>query len=74
MNRSAVSGRASSPSRLSVSLLTLGDPGTLTGGYLYHRRLARRLGDNARQLALERFTWQACAQRCLAAYPRTDAR
>ena len=41
---------------------------------LADRRLARRLGDNARQLALERFTWQACAQRCLAAYPPTDAR
>jgi glycosyltransferase involved in cell wall biosynthesis len=26
--------------RLSVSLVTLGDPNTLTGGYLYHRRLA----------------------------------
>jgi glycosyltransferase involved in cell wall biosynthesis len=37
-------------------------------------RLARRLGDNARQLALEQFTWQACAQRCLAAYPVTAAR
>lgn len=30
--------------------------------------LARRLGDNARQVALERFTWRACAERCLAAY------
>jgi glycosyltransferase involved in cell wall biosynthesis len=38
------------------------------------RRLARRLGGNARLLALERFTWQACAQRCLAAYPPTAAR
>src|SRR5436190_16030470 len=28
------------PHRLSVSLITLGDPNTLTGGYLYHRRLA----------------------------------
>ncbi len=28
------------PHRLSVSLITLGDPDTLTGGYLYHRRLA----------------------------------
>jgi glycosyltransferase involved in cell wall biosynthesis len=28
------------PHRLSVSLVTLGDPNTLTGGYLYHRRLA----------------------------------
>ncbi|MDQ3905322.1 MAG: hypothetical protein M3300_07770, partial [Actinomycetota bacterium] len=25
---------------LSVSLITLGDPGQLTGGYLYHRRMA----------------------------------
>ncbi len=25
---------------LTIALLTLGDPGTLTGGYLYHRRLA----------------------------------
>ncbi len=38
------------------------------------RRLARCLGDNARRLALEQFTWQACAQRCLAAYPPTRAR
>jgi glycosyltransferase involved in cell wall biosynthesis len=30
--------------------------------------LAGRLGRNARELALERFTWQACAERCLAAY------
>jgi glycosyltransferase involved in cell wall biosynthesis len=28
------------PHRLSVSLVTLGDPDTLTGGYLFHRRLA----------------------------------
>jgi glycosyltransferase involved in cell wall biosynthesis len=41
---------------------------------LADHRLARRLGDNARGLALERFTWQACAQRCLAAYPPTAAR
>jgi glycosyltransferase involved in cell wall biosynthesis len=41
---------------------------------LADRRLARRLGDNARQLAVERFTWQACAQRCLAAYPPVGAR
>ena len=31
-------------------------------------------GDNARQLAVERFTWQACAQRFLAAYPPVGAR
>jgi glycosyltransferase involved in cell wall biosynthesis len=31
-------------------------------------RLAARLGRKARELAEERFTWQACAERCLAAY------
>jgi glycosyltransferase involved in cell wall biosynthesis len=41
---------------------------------LADRRMARRLGDNARLLALEQFTWQACAQRCLAAYPLSAAR
>jgi glycosyltransferase involved in cell wall biosynthesis len=30
--------------------------------------LAARLGRNARDLVLDRFTWRACAQRCLAAY------
>ncbi len=30
--------------------------------------LARRMGRNARELVLERFTWRACAERCLAAY------
>jgi glycosyltransferase involved in cell wall biosynthesis len=30
--------------------------------------LARRMGQNARELVLERFTWEACAQRCLRAY------
>jgi glycosyltransferase involved in cell wall biosynthesis len=30
--------------------------------------LARRLGDNARDLVLERFTWDAVAQRCLDCY------
>jgi glycosyltransferase involved in cell wall biosynthesis len=35
---------------------------------LSDRRLAARLGDNARQAALERFTWRRCAERCLAAY------
>jgi glycosyltransferase involved in cell wall biosynthesis len=28
--------------RMSVALLTLGDPDRVTGGYLYHRRLAKR--------------------------------
>jgi phosphatidyl-myo-inositol dimannoside synthase len=41
---------------------------------LADRRLARQLGENARQLALERFTWQACAQRCLAGYPLAGPR
>jgi glycosyltransferase involved in cell wall biosynthesis len=35
---------------------------------LSDRRLAARLGDNARALAVERFTWRRCAERCLAAY------
>jgi glycosyltransferase involved in cell wall biosynthesis len=30
--------------------------------------LAKRMGAAARELALERFTWDACAARCLAAY------
>ncbi|MBI3964110.1 MAG: hypothetical protein HY329_00625, partial [Chloroflexi bacterium] len=30
--------------------------------------LAQRLGRNARELVRERFTWEACAERCLAAY------
>jgi glycosyltransferase involved in cell wall biosynthesis len=32
------------------------------------RRLAERLGRNARERFLEKFTWEACAGRCLAAY------
>jgi glycosyltransferase involved in cell wall biosynthesis len=32
------------------------------------RRLAARLGANARDLVVGRFTWRACAERCLAAY------
>jgi glycosyltransferase involved in cell wall biosynthesis len=35
---------------------------------LSDRRLAARLGANARGLVLERFTWRACAERCLTAY------
>jgi glycosyltransferase involved in cell wall biosynthesis len=32
------------------------------------RRLADRLGRSARERFLERFTWEACADRCLSAY------
>jgi alpha-maltose-1-phosphate synthase len=35
---------------------------------LSDRRLAARLGSNARALVVERFTWRICAERCLAAY------
>jgi glycosyltransferase involved in cell wall biosynthesis len=35
---------------------------------------ARRLGDAARDRAVERFTWDACAERCLAAYGVIGAR
>jgi glycosyltransferase involved in cell wall biosynthesis len=38
------------------------------GRLLGDRRLARRLGDNARQRVVEQFTWDACARRCLDAY------
>jgi glycosyltransferase involved in cell wall biosynthesis len=41
---------------------------------LSDRRLAARLGANARDLVVERFTWQACAQRCLAAYQEVARR
>jgi glycosyltransferase involved in cell wall biosynthesis len=35
---------------LSVSLVTLGSPGQLTGGYLFHRRLRARASDNDARL------------------------
>lgn len=35
---------------------------------LGNQSLARRMGRNARELVLERFTWRACAERCLSAY------
>lgn len=41
---------------------------------LSDRPLARRLGEAARLLVLDQFTWQACAQRCLSAYPPMAAR
>ena len=37
---------------------------------LADRRLARRMGDNARAVVCERFTWAATARRCLALYAR----
>ena len=37
--------------RLSVSLVTLGDPNTLTGGYLFHRRLAELAPRYSAQMA-----------------------
>jgi glycosyltransferase involved in cell wall biosynthesis len=35
--------------------------------------LARRLGNNARELVVERFTWAKVAERCLAAYAQLQA-
>ncbi len=35
---------------------------------LRNPELAERLGRNAREAVLERFTWRRCAERCLAAY------
>jgi glycosyltransferase involved in cell wall biosynthesis len=52
----------------------LADPGDVDALHdriallLSNQRLARRLGDNARTAVIERFTWQACARRCVAAY------
>ena len=43
--------------------LVLGDPG-----------LGRRLGENARRLAIEQFSWDACARRCLEAYEAIPSR
>ena len=36
--------------RTRVTLLTVGDPGRVTGGYLFHRRLADRAADNGAEL------------------------
>jgi glycosyltransferase involved in cell wall biosynthesis len=52
----------------------LAEPGDVEGlrerlaAVLRDRALARRLGRAARERAVERFTWDACAQRCLRAY------
>ena len=50
------------------------DPGDTAGlrdhlsAVLANPGLARRLGDNARDLVVERFTWDAVARRCLDCY------
>ena len=52
-------------------LFTPGDVGELRGRLeelLANPCLARAMGDAARQLAVDRFTWDACARRCLEAY------
>jgi glycosyltransferase involved in cell wall biosynthesis len=52
-------------------LVDPGDVGALSdriASLVSDHRLARRLGDNARAAVTERFTWQACARRCVAAY------
>jgi glycosyltransferase involved in cell wall biosynthesis len=52
-------------------LVPPGDSGALgdrLARLLSDRRLAARMGANARDLVTERFTWRACAERCLAAY------
>ncbi|MGH2813191.1 MAG: glycosyltransferase, partial [Actinomycetota bacterium] len=38
-----------------ISLVTLGDPATLTGGYLYHRRMAEAATDNGASLTFVSF-------------------
>jgi glycosyltransferase involved in cell wall biosynthesis len=40
---------------LTIGLLTLGDPGRLTGGYLYHRRLAEVAGDHDARIVFGSF-------------------
>lgn len=41
---------------LIVALITLGDPERLTGGYLYHRRMARLAGRNGARIAFVSFS------------------
>ena len=41
--------------RMRVSLVTLGDPDTMTGGYLYHRRLAEMAGEHDAEIAFASF-------------------
>ena len=40
---------------LTISLLTLGDPGQLTGGYLYHRRMAEAAGEHDARILFASF-------------------
>ena len=52
-------------------LVDPGDVGALrdrVATLLADRRLARRMGEAGRTAVVERFTWRACARRCLAAY------
>jgi alpha-maltose-1-phosphate synthase len=52
-------------------LVTPGDVGELhdrVAMLVADRRLAARMGSLGRQLVLDRFTWQACAARCLRVY------
>jgi glycosyltransferase involved in cell wall biosynthesis len=52
-------------------LVSPGDVDELRGRVaqlLGDRALAARMGQRARETVLEQFTWEACAQRCLAAY------
>jgi glycosyltransferase involved in cell wall biosynthesis len=52
-------------------LVTPGDVAELrerVAQLLGDRALAARMGQRGRELVLEQFTWEACAQRCLAAY------
>jgi glycosyltransferase involved in cell wall biosynthesis len=52
-------------------LVTPGDIGELhdrIATLLADPRLAARMGARARELVMERFTWQACARHCLTAY------
>jgi hypothetical protein len=41
--------------RMLVSLVTLGDPDTMTGGYLYHRRLADMAPEHGAELRFVSF-------------------
>jgi glycosyltransferase involved in cell wall biosynthesis len=58
-------------------LVSPGDVGELAdrvAHLLAHPALARRMGLRGRELVVDRFTWDACAQRCLAAYEELGGR